>query len=370
MVIETAVKTVVVKVGSSSITSPGGALDRDAIQALARQLAHLRGAGTRCLLVSSGAIAAGRNLVGQAATGRDIDVLQGLAAVGQGLLMSEHTRCFRDHGATVAQVLLTARDFGERGSYLNARRTLDRLLSWSVIPVINENDTVATDELTFGENDRLAALVATMVGADLLLILTDTPGVFSADPRLGSGATLVEQVTDFDAALAAAGSVPGGDGPGSGGMAAKLAAARIAAWSGIPCTIAAAGDADVVLRAVAGEAVGTRVPARARRLGARKVWIAFAQAARGRIGVDDGAVEAICRQGRSLLPVGIRAVEGHFEPGEAVEILDDRGTMVAKGLVRSSADRLRDAAQRTGDSGGFAAGETAVHRDDLVVLSV
>ena len=360
-------RTVVVKVGSSSITTPAGALDRAAMDSLARQLALLVGAGTRCLLVSSGAIAAGRNQVGVASTERDVDVLQGLAAVGQGILMSEHTRCFREHGATAAQVLLTARDFGERAAYLNARRTLDRLLSWSVIPVINENDTVATDELTFGENDRLAALVATMVGAHLLLILTDTAGVFSADPRLGSGATLVEQVTDFDAALASAGSPGRGHGPGSGGMAAKIAAARIAAWSGIPCVIASAAEPDIVLRAVAGDAVGTRVPARDRRLGARKVWIAFALAARGRIGVDDGAVEAICRQGRSLLPVGIRAIEGEFEPGEAVEIIDDRGTMVAKGLVRTSADRLRDS---TGHGvAGASTKETAVHRDDLVVLS-
>lgn len=363
------VTTVVVKVGSSSITSADGALDHAALDNLAAQLAQLGRSGTRCLLVSSGAIAAGRNHVGSVpARSRDVDVLQGLAAVGQGLLMAEYSRRFRDHDATVAQVLLTARDFGERAAYLNARRTLDRLLSWRVLPIINENDTVATDELTFGENDRLSALVATMVGAHLLVILTDTPGVLSADPRLSDEATLVDQVTDFDAAMASASSAGGAGGVGSGGMAAKIAAARIAAWSGIPSVIAGAAERDVVLRAVAGEPIGTRVPARAGRLAARKVWIAFAQAARGRLGVDDGAVDAICRQGRSLLPVGIRAVEGRFEPGEAVEIVDARGAMVAKGLVRTSADRLRDAAEN-GHRDALAPGETAVHRDDLVVLT-
>jgi glutamate 5-kinase len=363
------VTTVVVKVGSSSITTAGGALDHAALDALVAQLARLRLSGTRCLLVSSGAIAAGRNQVGSArSAARDVDVLQALAAVGQGVLMAEYSRRFAEYDTTVAQVLLTARDFGERAAYLNARRTLGRLLTWGVLPIINENDTVATDELTFGENDRLSALVATMVGAHLLLILTDTPGVFSADPRLRGDATLVDQVTDFDAALASASASGTAGGVGSGGMAAKIAAARIAAWSGIPCIIAGAAERDVVVRAVRGEAVGTRVAARPGRLAARKVWIAFAQAARGRLCVDDGAAEAICRRGRSLLPVGIRAVEGTFEPGDAVEIVDGRGTMLAKGLARTSADRLRDAADRPG-SDGLAPGETAVHRDDLVVLT-
>lgn len=267
-----------------------------------------------------------------------------------------------------AQVLLTARDFGERTAYLNARRTLARLLAWGVVPVINENDTVATDEITFGENDRLAALVATLVGANLLLILTDIPGVFSSDPRLVADATLVDEVTDFDHALAAATAGRPGSAAGSGGMASKIAAARIAAWSGIPCVIAQASEPDVMRRAVAGETVGTRVRAQPDRMAARKVWIAFAQATRGRLRVDEGAVDAICRRGRSLLPVGIQAVEGQFEPGEAVEIVDAGSTLVAKGLARSSADVLREVAAR-GPEKRDAPGETAVHRDDLVVLS-
>jgi glutamate 5-kinase len=375
--------TVVVKVGSSSLTTRDGALDQRALESLVAQLAGLSGRGDRCLLVSSGAIAAGRHAMGLGAGGaREMDVLQGLAAVGQGVLMSEYSRRFHEHHTHVAQVLLTARDFGERATYLNARRTLSRLLEWQVIPVINENDTVATDEITFGENDRLSALVATMVGADLLLMLTDTPGMLSSDPRLSADATLVDEVTDFDAALAVASA--GGPGSlGSGGMASKIAAARIAAWSGIPCVIAAATEANVIARAVAGDAVGTRVPARAGRMAARKVWIAFAQAPRGRLQVDDGAVEAICRGGRSLLPVGIRTVEGQFDSGDAVEIVDPRGMVVAKGLVRSSAEQLRkgtaglgldrtSAAAVPGElpaSPRAAGGETAVHRDDLVVLA-
>ena len=360
--------TVVVKVGSSSITDGDGAVSQGALDSLVGQLVALSKAGHRPLLVSSGAIAAGRREIGPTADGRDIDVLQGLAAVGQGLLMAEYSQRFRAHHTVTAQVLLTARDFGERTAYLNARRTLERLLQWKAVPIINENDTVATDEITFGENDRLAALVATLVSADLLLILTDTPGVFSADPRLFAEASLVEEVTRFDASLAASTSAVPGSALGSGGMASKIAAARIAAWSGVPCVIAGAAAADVVSRAVAGEAVGTRVRPQPRRMPARKVWIAFAQAARGTVTIDAGAVRAICHDGRSLLPVGITAVAGEFETGDAIEILDSAGSLVGKGLAARPAVALRTAVSAPGErhAGG---GELAVHRDDLVVLA-
>ncbi len=358
--------TVVVKVGSSSITESDGALSGSALDALVDQLGALARGGARPLLVSSGAIAAGRRAIGVAA--REIDALQGLAAVGQGLLIAEYTRRFAAHDVRVAQVLLTARDFGDRGAYLNARRTLERLLSWNVVPVINENDTTATDEITFGDNDRLAALVATLVGADLLLILTDTAGVFSADPRLSAEASLIDEVTHLDASLEAATSDVPGTTMGSGGMASKIAAARIAAWSGVPCVIAGAATAGVVTRVVAGEPVGTLVRARPQRMPARKVWIAFAQAARGRLVIDEGAVEAISRRGRSLLPVGVREVGGEFHTGDAVEIVDPGGTLVAKGLAACPAGRLREVAGRPRD--GSEAGATeAVHRDDLVVLT-
>ena len=346
--------TVVVKVGSSSITESDGALSGSALDALVDQLGALARGGARPLLVSSGAIAAGRRAIGVAA--REIDALQGLAAVGQGLLIAEYTRRFAAHDVRVAQVLLTARDFGDRGAYLNARRTLERLLSWNVVPVINENDTTATDEITFGDNDRLAALVATLVGADLLLILTDTAGVFSADPRLSAEASLIDEVTHLDASLEAATSDVPGTTMGSGGMASKIAAARIAAWSGVPCVIAGAATAGVVTRVVAGEPVGTLVRARPQRMPAR-----------GRLVIDEGAVEAISRRGRSLLPVGVREVGGEFHTGDAVEIVDPGGTLVAKGLAACPAGRLREVAGRPRD--GSEAGATeAVHRDDLVVL--
>jgi glutamate 5-kinase len=361
-------RTVVVKVGSSSLTSADGALSSSALDAIVEQLAGLSAAGVGALLVTSGAIAAGRGAVGSAARGRAIDVLQSLAAVGQGMLMAEYARRFRQRGTMVAQVLLTGRDFGERRAYLNARRTLERLLQWGVIPIVNENDTVATDEITFGENDRLAALVATLVGADLLLILTDTPGVFSADPRLTADASLVEEVTSVDASLESATRGRPGSDVGSGGMASKLAAARIAAWSGIPCVIAGAATPGVIRRVVDGEALGTRVLPKPSRLPARKVWIAFAQAAKGRVSIDDGAVQAICRHGRSLLPVGVSAVDGAFEVGEAVEISDAAGTVVAKGLSSCSARQLRTLSESS-PGNGHTSTNVAVHRDDLVVLA-
>ena len=334
-------RTVVVKVGSSSLTSADGALSSTALDAIVEQVAGLAEAGVGALLVTSGAIAAGRAAIGKDASGRAIDVLQSLAAVGQGMLMAEYARRFRDRGTMVAQVLLTGRDFGERRAYLNARRTLGRLLQWGVVPIVNENDTVATDEITFGDNDRLAALVATLVEADLLLILTDTPGVYSADPRLTADASLVEEVTSFDASLETATRGRPGTGIGTGGMGSKLAAARIAAWSGIPCVIAGAATPGVIRRVVDGEALGTRVVPKHSRLAARKVWIAFALPAKGRLCIDDGAVVAICRRGRSLLPVGVCAVDGVFEVGEAVEICDREGMVVAKGLSSCSARDLR-----------------------------
>ncbi|MFI5287771.1 MAG: glutamate 5-kinase [Candidatus Dormibacteria bacterium] len=365
--IQRPVTTVVVKVGSSSLTAANGALSSPALDSIVRQLVDLSKGGVGVLLVTSGAIAAGRGAIGTAGRGRGVDVLQSLAAVGQGMLMEEYARRFREHETLVAQVLLTGRDFGERKAYLNARSTFTRLLQWRVVPIVNENDTVATDEITFGENDRLAALVATLLGADLLLILTDTPGVFSADPHLNAEASLVDEVTSFDASLeAATRSGPGSD-MGSGGMASKIAAARIAAWSGIPCVIAGAATPGVIGRVVGGEPLGTRVLPKPTRMPARKVWIAFAQAAKGRVSVDDGAVQAICRQGHSLLPVGVRAVVGDFEAGEAVEICDARGVLIAKGLSSCSADRLRTLSERSPGDERCTTG-AAVHRDDLVVL--
>jgi glutamate 5-kinase len=254
-----------------------------------------------------------------------------------------------------------------RTQYLHARETLRRLLDLGVVPVVNENDTVADDEIRYGDNDRLAALVSHLVGADLLVLLTDTAGIFTADPRLDAGASLIEEIAEVDAALEA---VAGGTGTarGSGGMATKLAAARIAAWSGVRAVIAAADTPDVVSAAIAGRPVGTVVRARAERLPSRKLWIAFARAASGRIVVDDGARRALCRDHRSLLPAGVLGVEGGFEADDAVEIVDGSGVPFAKGLVRYASTVLERVAGRQTSELGDGLPHEVVHRDDLVVL--
>jgi glutamate 5-kinase len=319
------------------------------------------------VLVSSGAIAAGLPALGLTDRPRDVGMLQAVAAVGQPLLMEQFGGMLAEHGLVAGQVLLTPYDFGQRSQYLHARKTLRRLLDLGVVPVVNENDTVADDEIRYGDNDRLAALVAHLVGADLLVLLTDTPGVFTADPRLDQGASLIEEIVEVDAALEA---VAGGTGSnrGSGGMASKLAAARIAAWSGVRAVIAAADAPDVVSDAIAGRPVGTAFPPRTERLSSRKLWIAFARGAAGRIEVDLGARRALCAEHRSLLPAGVLAVEGSFDADDAVEIVDPSGVPFAKGLVRYSDRALRQVAGRHTSELADGLPHEVVHRDDLVVL--
>jgi glutamate 5-kinase len=360
-------RTAVVKVGTSSITSEQGVLDDVALLKLGRELASARAAGHEIVLVVSGAIAAGLPALGLATRPTDVGTLQAVAAVGQPLLMERIGAILGQHGLLAGQVLLTPHDFGVRSQYLHARETLRRLLDLGVIPVVNENDTVADDEIRYGDNDRLAALVSQLVGADVLVLLTDTPGVFTADPRLHEGASLIEEIAQVDAALDA---VVGGAGSvrGSGGMASKLAAAKIAAWSGVRAVIAAADAPDVVSGAIAGRPVGTSFPPRRERLASRKLWIAFARGAEGRVVVDDGARRALCNDHRSLLPAGVRAVEGAFDVDDAVEIVDASGTPFAKGLVRYGADALRQVAGRRTSELPDGLPHEVVHRDDLVVL--
>jgi glutamate 5-kinase len=264
-------------------------------------------------------------------------------------------------------VLLTPHDFGVREQYLHARETMGRLLELGVVPVVNENDTVADDEIRFGDNDRLAALVSHLVAADLLVLLTDTAGLFTADPRLDEGASLIEEIVEVDVALEA-GAGGAGTQRGSVGMASKLAAAKIAAWSGVRVVIAAADASGVVREAIAGGAIGTSVRPRSGRLSSRKLWIAFARGAAGRVVVDDGARAALTRDHRSLLPAGVKDVEGTFEPDDAVEVVTEDGRPFAKGLVRYGSAALREVAgRRTGDLAEGAPHEV-IHRDDLVVL--
>jgi glutamate 5-kinase len=358
---------VVVKVGTSSITSEGGELDDAAVLKLCRELVETHRAGHEIVLVCSGAIAAGLPALDMRTRPTDIGVLQAVAAVGQPKLMERIGGILSEQGVVAGQVLLTPHDFVQRAQYLHARETLRRLLDLAVIPVVNENDTVADDEIRYGDNDRLAALVSHLVSAELLVILTDTPGLFTADPRLDAEASLIEEIAEVDAALE---SVAGGSGTarGSGGMASKLAAAKIAAWSGVRAVIAAADSPGVVLDAVQGKPVGTVIRPREHRLPSRKLWIAFARGAAGRVLVDDGARSALTRDGRSLLPAGVRDVDGRFDADDAVEVVGEDGRPFAKGLTRVSADALRTiAGRRTGDlPDGFP--HEVIHRDDLVVL--
>jgi glutamate 5-kinase len=358
---------VVVKVGTSSVTRESGELADEALIKLCSDLAAARERGHRLVLVLSGAIAAGMPVLGFTVRPTDVGVLQAIAAVGQPRLLERLGAMLAGYRMVAGQVLLTPYDFGSRSQYLHARETLTRLLDLGVLPVVNENDTVADDEIRYGDNDRLAALVSHLVGADALVLLTDTAGMFTADPRRDGAASLIEEIIEVDEALERAAGRAGTE-RGCGGMASKLAAAKIAAWSGVRTVIAAAAAPDVIGRAVAGEPVGTTFRPRPQRLAARKLWIAFARAAVGRVVVDAGARAALVEGGRSLLPAGVRAVEGSFEVDDAVEVVDETGAAFAKGLVRLDAEALRRVAgSRTADLPAGVSHEV-VHRDDLVVL--
>jgi glutamate 5-kinase len=365
---------VVAKFGSSSLTDEHGRVQAEAVAAGAAGVARLRAEGHRVVVVSSGAIAAGLPALGLPAPGpggpaaHDVLTLQAVAAVGQHRIVRVWDEQLSGHGLVAGQVLLAPFDFVNRSQYLHARQTLVRLLDLGVVPIVNENDTVADDEIRFGDNDRLAALVAHLVAADVLVLLTDTPGLLTADPRLDDGASLIEEIVEVDAALEAMAGA-GGSGRGSGGMASKLAAAKIAAWSGVRSVIAAASRPDVLVDAVAGVAgVGTVVRPHDRRLPARKLWIAFAVGKSGTVVVDDGARRALVERHVSLLPAGVVGVEGSFEADQAVEIATSDGRVFAKGLARHrSATVAAWAGLRTSELPPDAT-PVIVHRDDLVVL--
>ncbi|HEY8058040.1 MAG TPA: glutamate 5-kinase, partial [Acidimicrobiales bacterium] len=298
---------------------------------------------------------------------RDAVTLQAAAAVGQSRLMGLYDDALAQSGLTAGQVLLAPRDFMIRQQYLYARGTLQRLLELGVVPVINENDAIADDEIRFGDNDRLSALVAHLLGADLLVLLTDTPGLLTADPRLDQTASLIEEIVEVDQEIEALAGATG-TGRGSGGMASKVTAAKIAAWSGVRAVIADARRPGVMAGAVAGEAVGTVVQPREKRLASRKLWIAFAVGASGTVVVDAGARRALVENHKSLLPAGIVSVTGAFHADDAVEVSGPDGEVFAKGLVKVDAARLKAAAgKQTGDLPDGTPHEV-IHRDDLVVL--
>lgn len=362
-------KTVVVKIGTSSITDSEGVVQRSRIAKLCAEVADLRAAGYGVVVVTSGAIAAGLPELGLGGgkRPRDIRTLQAVATVGQSALMAVYREEFASHGLIAGQVLLIPLDFIVRSQYLHARQTLERLLELGVIPVVNENDAIADDEIRFGDNDRIAALVANLVDAVRLVLLTDTPGVLTADPRTDADASLIEEIVRIDHQTEA---LVGGAGSarGSGGMASKLNAAKIAAWSGVSSVIADAHRDHVLRDSVEGVAgSGTMVHARKSRLPARKLWIAFAVGAQGTITVDGGARKALER-GKSLLSAGVRQVDGSFAAGSPVEVVDDDAVVFAKGLTRHGSDDLRAVAGRRSDDLGGGALHLVIHADDLVTV--
>ena len=360
---------VVVKLGTSSLTDEAGRIDEPAMAKAAAELAAARAAGHETLVVTSGAVAAGLPALGIPADERprDAQTLQAVSAVGQALLMQTWSRHLSDHDLVAGQVLLAPLDFMVRSQYLHARSTIERLLELGVVPVVNENDAIADDEIRFGDNDRIAALLAQLVQAELLLLLTDAPGLMDADPRVDDTATLIEEIVEVDHELEG---LAGGAGSvrGSGGMASKLAAAKMASWAGVRAVIADAGRPEVVRDALAGiSGTGTTVLPRPAGLSARKLWIAFALPAEGAVTVDAGAARALAGGGRSLLAAGVVGVEGVFDAQAAVEIVDADGRAVAKGISSvSAADLAAMAGQRSSDLAG-GSGEV-VHVDDLVVL--
>jgi glutamate 5-kinase len=360
---------IIVKIGTSSITDEHGVVTTEAVAKLCAEVASLREKGDRVVIVTSGAIAAGLPALGlSGARPADMATLQAVSAVGQSRLMRVYDDVLARHGLIGGQVLLAPLDFVHRKQYLHARQTLLRLLDLGVVPVVNENDAVADDEIRFGDNDRLAALVGHLVGAELLVLLTDTPGLLTADPRLDEKASLIEEIVEVDQSLEAMAGRPGGV-RGSGGMASKLAAAKIAAWSGVRVVIAAADRPGVLIQAAAGlPGVGTVVRPHDRRLSARKLWIAFAVGSSGTVVVDEGARTALVDRRTSLLPAGVIGVHGAFDTDDAVEIAGPDGRVFAKGLVRHPAGRVKEWAGRRTSTLPPDLPHEVVHRDDLVVL--
>lgn len=361
----------VVKIGSALLTNDGRGLDVSGISAWVEQMVALRRAGVELVLVSSGAVAEGMKRLGWTRRPNALYELQAAAAVGQMGLVQTYESCFQRHGMHTAQILLTHDDLSNRKRYLNARSTLRALLKLGVVPVVNENDTVATDEIRFGDNDTLAALVTNLVEAELLVILTDQPGMFEADPRVQPEAKLIHEARAGDAGLEAM--AGGGSGIlGRGGMLTKVRAAAQAARSGASTLIAPGREAGVLLRVAQGEETGTLLYSSQGPVAARKQWLAGQLQLRGRLTLDAGAAKVLREAGKSLLPVGVVAVEGAFARGEAVACVSPDGKEIARGLVNYAADEvrkiMRHPSDKIGELLGYVDEPELIHRDNLVLI--
>jgi glutamate 5-kinase len=353
------IRRIVVKVGTAALVGDSGEPDKARVRRIANQVAEVHERGVATVVVSSGAIAAGLAPLGMRHRPSDMPSLQAAAAVGQSRLMELYARVLEPKGIPVAQVLLTQYDIVHRRQYVNAHNTLERLLELGAVVVVNENDTVAVEEIRYGDNDRLAALVANLVQADLLAMLSDVAGVLTADPNKGGG-QLISTIDDVTAEVAK-GAARGRSRFGSGGMSSKLEAAEIATMSGVGVVIAAAAKRNVLVDIIEGKSVGTYFPPRRARIQARKLWIAWAPASRGRIIVDSGAVRALVGGKKSLLAAGVTAVEGSFKAGDAVLVVGPEGESVAKGLVAFDSELLAGIAGTKGN-------KEVIHRDQMVVL--
>jgi len=363
-------RRIVVKVGSSLVTNEGRGLDEQAIGEWCRQLSALVRDGREVIMVSSGAIAEGMKRLGWTARPQELHELQAAAAVGQMGLAHMYETKLRENGLRSAQVLLTHADLADRERYLNARSTLLTLLTHGVLPVINENDTVVNDEIKFGDNDTLGALVANLVEADALIILTDQKGLYTADPRRDPSATFVHEARAGDAKLE---DMAGGAGSsiGKGGMITKILAAKRAAGSGASTVIAWGREPDALLRLTQGEAIGTLLVAQTQKQQARKQWMADHLQLRGSVTIDDGAVSKLKGEGSSLLPIGMTGVDGDFSRGEVIAILDSQSQEVARGLANYAAAEARllcrKPSSQMSELLGYAAEPEMVHRDNLVL---
>lgn len=366
----TAASRVVVKVGSSSLTTTRGGLDEDRLTALVANLAKLRAAGKEVVLISSGAIAAGLAPLGMPRRPESLAHQQAAASIGQGMLIAQYASTFAAHGLKVGQVLLTVDDLMRRSHYRNAYTTLQQLLEFGVVPIVNENDTVATHEIRFGDNDRLAALTAQLIHADALIVLSDIDALYDGDPRR-EGATPIAEVQDVTQLDGLDVRRQGRSGLGSGGMQTKVDAASIATASGIEVVLTSAAKAEA---AFAGDEVGTWFHARRRRRAKRHLlWLEHATAGRGELRLDDGAVRAVVERRKSLLPAGITQVDGSFSAGDPVDLVDEQGRAVARGVVNFDSDELPQLLGRSTKELARELGpeyeREVVHRDDLVILT-